>query len=249
MRIGRSLITTLIRHFVFMMNSDSNLISLIENFPVSASIKESDTGKYVINNCHNLRQFGVGHWRDIAGLRIEDIKFHQPEWGAHYARSVEMLDISTRETKTHAIGRHRFIDNYGDVQMEEMTKFPIIGIAGNVIGIATYRHDITRTLPPIGIYRLYRNFYQIADAIKRALIFFGVESSFISPPTEAQICTFLLKVERYSNKEVARFMGVSDRTVECHCVALRNKIVDGDLARAAFLLTRNLSCGDDSIQY
>lgn len=231
------------------MKSDSKLLSLIENFPVPASLKESDTGKYVFSNCHNLRQFGVGHWRDVVGLRIDDLKFHQPEWGRHYARSVEMLDVAARETKVHATGRHRFIDNSGDVQLDEMTKFPIVGFNGNVIGIVTYRRDVTRTISPIYIYRLYRNFYQIADAIKRALIFFGVESSFISPPTEAQICTFLLKVERYSNKEVARFMGISDRTVECHCVALRNKIVDGDLARAAFLLTRNLSCGDDSIQY
>lgn len=249
MRKGRSLISGSIKHAAIMMKSDSNLISLIENFPVSASLKESDTGRFIINNDHNLRQFGIENWRDITGLRIQDISFPQSEWGRQYARSVEMLDIAVRETKSPTIRRSRFIDKSGGVQMEEVTKLPIFGFHGRVLGIVSYRYDVTRSLPPISIYQLHRHFYPVVEAIKRSLVFFGVETHFLFLPTEAQICTFLLRSERYSNKEVARFMGISDRTVECHCTALRNKIVDGDLAHAIFTLKRNMSCDGNSIQY
>lgn len=249
MRKGRSLISGPIKHSALMMKSDSKLIGLIENFPVSASLKESDTGRFIINNHHNLRQFGIENWRDITGLRIQDISFPQSEWGRQYARSVEMLDIAVRESKSPTIRRGRFIDKCGDVQMEEVTKLPIFGFHGKVLGIVSYRHDVTRTLPPISIYQLYRHFHPVAEAIKRSLVFFGVDKHFLSLPTEAQTCTFLLRSERYSNKEVARFMGISDRTVECHCAALRNKIVDGDLAHAILTLKRNMSCDRNSIQY
>ena len=232
-----------------MMKSDSKLICLIENFPVSASLKESDTGRYVINNIHNLRQFGLQDWRDVTGLRIQDLAFPTTAWGRQYARSVEMLDIAARETKSAVSARHRFMDSDGGVQMEEATKFPIFGFNGNVLGIVSYRHDVTRTLPPIRIYQLYRHFYPALEAIKRSLVFFGVETRFLSLPTEAQICAFLLRSERYSNKEIGRFMGISDRTVECHCAALRNKIVGGALTQALHILKRNMLCDEDSIQY
>jgi len=231
------------------MKTDSNLISLIENFPVSASLKESDTGRYVINNVHNLRQFGIRDWRDIAGLRIQDIAFPTTEWGKQYVRSVERLDIAARETRSPVSARHRFIDSGGGVQMEEATKFPIFGFNGKVLAIVSYRHDVTRTLPPIRIYQLYRYFYSAADAIQRSLVFFGVDTHFLFLPTEAQIYAFLLRAERYSNKEIGRFMGISDRTVECHCAALRNKIVGGDLSHTLRILRKKMLCDENSIQY
>ncbi|VVE27338.1 LuxR family transcriptional regulator [Pandoraea horticolens] len=55
MRTGRSLISSSIKYAAHMTKSDSNLFSLTENFPVPASLKEADTGRYVINNVHNLR--------------------------------------------------------------------------------------------------------------------------------------------------------------------------------------------------
>lgn len=59
------------------MTSHSALLSLIESFPVSASLKEADTGKYIINNAHNARQFGVENPADLVGLTIRDIDFKQ----------------------------------------------------------------------------------------------------------------------------------------------------------------------------
>ncbi|WP_246178322.1 LuxR C-terminal-related transcriptional regulator [Pandoraea horticolens] len=159
-----------------------------------------------------------------------------------------MLDIAARETKSPAIQRSPFVDSRGNVQMDEITKFPIFGFNGKVLGIVTYRHDITRTIPPVRVYQIHRYFHPIAEAIKRSLVFFGADTDFLFLPTEAQIYVFLLRSERYSNKEIARFMGISDRTVECHCATLRNKIVDGDLAHVIHILKRKMSCDENSIQ-
>lgn len=214
------------------MKSESAIISFINNFPVSASLKDTHTGKYIVNNRHNSRQFGVEDPRDIEGLTIRDLGFRQTEWGNQYAQSIEKHDFLTNEKRTSVTRRNVFLDDSGDVQMEEMTKFPITGVRGNVLGIATFRHDITRTLPPINIFQLNRKLYGASDAIDRTMTFLQIKSFFITPPTEAQLRVFLLKAERLTNKEISIALGISDRTVECHSDAVRNKIANDSLSAA-----------------
>jgi hypothetical protein len=230
------------------MKSDSAVISFIENFPVSASFKEADTGRYIVNNAYNSRQFGVENPKDLEGLTIRDLNFCQPEWGKQYSGMIEELDFNAREKKSHMLGRHQFIDNHGEVQLEEMVKFPVLGSRGNILGIVTYRHDITPVLSPNNIYHLYRGFYDAKNAIKRVLVCLEVDQYFVAQPTEAQFRVFLLKAERFANKEVAKFLGTSDRTVECHLVALRNKVVEGNLSRVLSLVKWSSGCADNSIQ-
>ncbi len=227
------------------MKSDSAIISCIENFPVSASLKEADTGKYIVNNVYNSRQFGIPYPMDLVGLRIEDLRFCQSEWGKRYANAIGMLDFSAREKKSHVLGRHKFLDHGGEAQLEEMVKFPVLGFRGNVLGIVTYRHDITSTLTPGNLYRLYRNFYDVRKSIRRVLDCLQVNQYFVVPPTDAQFRVFLLKAERFTNKEVAKFLGTSDRTVECHLDALRNKVVEMNLPRVLSLVKWNTSCAQN----
>jgi hypothetical protein len=229
------------------MKSNSELISLIENFPVSASFKEADTGKYIVNNSYFSRQFGVENPMDLVGITIRDLKFRQQEWGTQYVTMIEKLDFHAREKKSHVLGRNQFLDDSGEAQLEEMVKFPVLGSRGNILGIVTYRHDITPTLPPNSLYRLYRNFYDAKSAIKRVLTCLEVDQYFVTPPTDAQFRVFLLKAERFANKEIGKFLGMSDRTVECHLAALRNKAVDGNLSPVLSLVKWNTPCASDSI--
>jgi hypothetical protein len=227
------------------MKPDSALLSLIENFPVSASLKEADTGRYVINNAYNARQFGIDNPMDLVGLTIHDVNFRQSQWGVEYAKAIAKLDFLARERKTHLLGRHQFLDDSGEAQLEEMVKFPVLGSRRNILGIVTYRHDLTATLPPIQLYQLHRNFYEPRHAISRVLSYMKLDAFFSTQPTEAQLRVFLLKAERFSNKEVAKFLGVSDRTVESHLAALRGKVVDGNLARVLSLVKWNTVCPAD----
>jgi DNA-binding CsgD family transcriptional regulator len=227
------------------MKPDSTLLSLIENFPVSASLKEAETGRYVITNAYNAQQFGIDNPADLIGLTIHDLNFRQSQWGIEYAKAIEKLDFLARENKTHMLGRHRFLDDSGEARLEEMVKFPVLGSRRNILGIVTYRHDVTPTLPPIQLYQLHRSFYEPSSAISRVLAYLNLEPYFIAKATEAQFKVFLLKAERLSNKEAARFLGLSDRTVESHLAALRSKVVDGNLARVLSLVKWNTVCPAD----
>jgi DNA-binding CsgD family transcriptional regulator len=229
------------------VKSDCAIVSFIENFPVSASLKEADTGKYIVNNAYNSMQFGVKNPKDLAGLTIKDLKFRQPDWGAQYATMIEKLDFRAREKKSHVLGRHQFLDDNGEAQLEEMVKFPVLGSRRNILGIVTYRHDLTPTLPPSNLYHLYRKFYDAANAIKRVLVCLEIDQYFVALPTDAQFRVLLLKTERFTNKEIAKFFGISDRTVECHLDALRHKVNDGNLAHVLSLVKWNTLCADDSI--
>lgn len=230
------------------MKPDSALLSLIENFPVSASLKEADTGRYIISNAYNARQLGIDNPADLIGLTIHDVKFRHSQWGMEYANAIEKLDFLAREKKTHMLGRHRFLDDSGEARLEEMVKFPVLGSRADILGIVTYRHDVTPTLPPIQLYQLHQSFYGPRSAIIRVLAYLKLDQCFIAKPTEAQFKVFLLKAERFSNKEVARFLALSDRTVECHLAALRNKVVDGNLARVLSLVKWNTACVADPIR-
>ena len=213
------------------IKTDSLLVSLIESFPVPASFKEADTGRYIVSNAHNSRQLGIENPLDLIGLTINDVRLCQPEWGAQYARAIENLDFRARESKSHVVGKHRFLDDNGEVRFEEMVKFPVLGAAKNILGIVTYRHDVTSTLGPTALYGMYRTFYRTDDAIGRVMLCLKIGCFFVAPPTDAQFRIFLMKLERLSNKEIANCVGASVRTVECHLNALRNKIVDGNLNR------------------
>jgi len=226
------------------MRSDDELISLIRSFPIPASFKEADTGKYIVSNSANSVQLGVSNPDDLIGLTIHDIKFCEPEWGARYANMIARLDFRARDGKTFVMGRHRFLDDNGDAQYEHMTKFPVLGIRRNILGIVTYRQDRTETLPPSELYRLYRDFYKTPEAIRRVLVCLDVEASFIISPTDTQFRVFLAKAERHANKDIARLLGMSPRTVECHLDALRNKVVDGDLRRVFAQIKRGAPCVD-----
>lgn len=128
-----------------------------------------------------------------------------------------------------------------------MVKFPVLGSHGNILGIVTYRHDITHTLPPIALYQLNRCFYDAKSSIKRVLAYLTLDAWFTAPPTDAQLRVFLLKAERFSNKEVARFLNMSDRTVDSHLAALRGKVPDGNLAYVLSQVKWNIACVGDSI--
>lgn len=231
------------------MKSDSAVISLIENFPVSASLKEIGTGKYIINNVHNSRQFGVENPMDLVGLTIHDLKFCQPEWGVRYANIIEKLDFCAIERKSHVIGRHQFLNDCGEVQLEEMAKFPVLSSRRKILGIVTYRNDITHTLTPSALYRLYRDFYDSVNSIVRISACLEVDRYFVALPTDAQFRVFLLKLERLTNKEIAKSIGASFRTVECHLDALRNKIVDGNLLRVLSRVKWGDSCACELAKY
>jgi len=214
------------------MKSHIALIELVETCPNPASFKEADTGKYIVNNAANARQFGILDPNDLIGLTVHDLKFSQPVWGIQYANAIEKLDFLASDEKRFVTDRHLFLDDSGDVQYEKLTKFPVLGLRKNVLGIVTYRHDLTHTIPLADLCALYEQFYEKAETITRLLQHFKIDTNFITQPSEGQFNVLLQKAHGYSTKEIAKRLDLAPRTVDSHMAALRTKAVDGGLSSA-----------------
>ncbi|WP_158899276.1 LuxR C-terminal-related transcriptional regulator [Burkholderia sp. L27(2015)] len=210
----------------------SELIKLIETCPCPASFKEADTGKYIVNNACNARQFGVLNPKDLNGLTINDLKFAQPTWGAQYASTIEKLDFLASDEKRFVTDRHLFLDDSGEVRYEKLTKAPVLGLRKKILGIVTYRHDLTHTVPLADLCALYEQFYEKPEVITRLLQYFKIDTNFITQPSEGQFNVLLQKARGYSTKEIAKRLDLAPRTVDSHMAALRGKTVDGGLSSA-----------------
>jgi hypothetical protein len=215
------------------------------SFPTPASFKEADTGRYIVNNVENANQFGVSNPNDLIGLTIYDLTSFVPaKFGAQHADWVAKLDFDVREKLTVGRKLHSFLSPNGDIQYQETIKFPVLGNRRNVLGIVSYSQTRTESLPNAKLYCLYQEYYGRKEAVMRTLTSLGVSSSFHIPPTDTQFRVFLAKAERYANKDIARLLGMSPRTVECHLDALRNKVLDGDLRRVFARIKRGAPCVD-----
>lgn len=211
------------------MLSDSTLIDLVRRLPISACYKEADTGRYIVNNLANSQVFGIESPDKVVGLTIRDLPFNQQSWGKRFGDVICRMDFAAQESKQPTHCRQRFLDGDGNARLEAILKIPVLGMRRNVIGIVTIGQDCTREYTPTQLYQLYRYFYAAPDAVRRVLLRLNLNTLFVSPPSDIQFRVLLYRAERYSTKEIARFLGLSPRTVDCHLRALRNKIFEGDL--------------------
>lgn len=233
------------------MHSESQFISVIENYPSSANFKEVDTGKYVVANRKFARSVGACEPGDLLGLTVRDLPRIAAQAGAtpwrekqvaeHKQKVLKLgqLDFLVQEKKKTMQSNFVFCDaERGDVRYEQVVKLPIFDPMRRVIGIATYQNDMAATLSLSEIYELNRRFHDVPEAIKRVLDYIGVAPYFTSLPTEAPFRIFLAKAERHSSKAIARNLGISNRTVEYQLDILRNRVVDGDLRRVLASVNR-----------
>jgi Bacterial regulatory proteins, luxR family/PAS fold len=220
------------------MKSHSELISLIEKFPQPTTFKAADTGKYIFSNVANSKNYGVLFPEELVGLTVHDLNFAQPAWRTRFAQKITELDLRVREEKTLVTGKRSMLLNSGAILYEELVKFPVLDASKRVLGIVSYTQDLTVALSGTELYRQYLCVYNKLDAIQRVLVHLKVDASFTLLPTEAQFRVFLEKAQGYENKEIAKRLGFSPRTVETHLAALRNKVVGDDLRRALSLAKR-----------
>jgi len=220
------------------MQANSELTSTIEHYPYPAYLKEADTGKFIVSNVNAAQRWGLHDPNGFIGLTLHDMPYAKTPWGARHASMISELDVRVRHTKNPVLSRHPFLDANGDAQWVEIIKSPALGMRQALLGIATYRRDLTDTLSYAQVFDLYREFYGAPQAIRRTLAYLGIEQCFAVQPTEAPFRILLHKADRYSHKQVARMLGISHRTVDFQIDVLRNQVVDGDLARVLSLIRR-----------
>jgi hypothetical protein len=217
------------------MKSESALIDVVTNHAYTANLKEAGNGKYIACSVSNARRLGMAGPTAVVGLTINDMQYAKSEWGARHAALMAEMDFRACDEKICVSSRQPFIDADGLISLEEVTKAPVLGKHRNVIGIVSFQQDLTATCSIEELYGLYRSFFGAYRSIRHMLIYLGVEQCFAKQPSETQFRVFLGKVERLSSKQIAKRMGISPRTVDCHLRALGNRTQDGDLLRVSAL--------------
>jgi hypothetical protein len=219
------------------MKPSSELTSVIERYPHSASFKTQDTGTYLFANRRFAEDVGATSADALIGLTVHDLRFASSPTGSVQAAELARLDAAACSGRDMARRCFAFCKtDSGDLQFDEVIKLPVIGRCNKVIGVVTFQNDFTSTLTPMKVFLSYRQFYNSAEAVKRTLRFLGIEQYFVAVPTEAPFKIFLAKAERLSNKQIGRMLGLSPRTVDYQVNALRNRLIDGDLRRVLDLV-------------
>ncbi len=221
------------------MKTESELISILEKFPHPVTLKTSDTGKYLFSNAANARMFNVEDPKELIGLTVRDLKYPQVEAGLQFSRQIEAFDFHVREHKTMIAQKQSRLVCDGVVFHEELVKFPLLGMAQQVVGVFTYARDLTGELTSTQLYGQYRGFYDKQDAIERVLDHLELREAFAVLPTETQLLVFLDKAEGRTEKEIAERFKVCPSRVAQHVEAMNKKLIGADLIQTLAMLKQS----------
>jgi DNA-binding CsgD family transcriptional regulator len=204
------------------MKSESQLFDLIKVLPNPLNFKEPKSGKYVCANDLSARQVGLESAQQMVGLTVHDLDFSQSEWGNALAEKIAKMDYLVREKKAPVGDTATFL-NHEILIHETVTKFPILGHRGNVLGIVTFNQELTQCLCHRSLYRLYKKICG-KQAIEKLLHHLEVACWFFTLPTEMELLVLLERAAGNVDKEIAKAYDVSTRTIETHFVNLRTKL-------------------------
>jgi len=222
------------------MNLESKLYDFSKVLPNPVNFKEPKSGKYLFSNELSATLVGVASAEQMVGLTVRDLNFSlsQSPWGDALAEKIIQMDRHVREKKTAINDTAAFLKPNGILIVETVTKFPMLGASGNLVGIATVNQELTHRLSHHLLFDLYKNTCGKKLATRKFLRHVGVESWFFKPPTEAELLVLIERAAGKVDKEIARAQGISTRTIETHFVNLRSKL-KGDALSNILACLRN----------
>src|ERR1700692_2361665 len=138
------------------MNSESQLFDFIKTVSNPTIFKEPKSGKFILANESNAKILGLESPDQLVGLTVRDINFSQSQWGRPWAENIEKMDWLAQDKKCAVETTHPFLDKGGLLRYAAMTKSPIFGNSGKVLGIITSSQELTQPLSHNSLYYLYK---------------------------------------------------------------------------------------------
>ena len=212
-----------------MMNepiSFSTIEMLIHSMPLHAILKDAKSGKCLDINQSHLSVYGFSKPSDMQGNTVWDVNNFMSQMWLDNARQVEQFDAEVLHTRKPLIKPMRiWLNSQGQVWAHYMSKVPIIGSNGNVIGILGTSQDLTNTLTLSELYQQYCNFYiDRKNAIKLFLGHINMSQFFHTLPSHAETMVLISKKTLLTNKAIAHYLKISEGTVENHINHLCDKL-------------------------
>lgn len=198
---------------------DEALFDFADAMPEPAHIKDVHNGRYIFSNNSNLQVYNLKHVDDLLGKTVHDLdRFMRPYWGDDFAQQIAYLDhlVSNKQT-TQSLQNRIFLDQYGLINVQNMTKMPILGHTNQPQAILTLSFDLTHKTDGMYLLALYKkHYFKKSDAIYYFCKHLNIVDFFTSQLTEKEVLCLLYMKQYQCQKHVAHAMNVSLKTVETH---------------------------------
>lgn len=207
--------------------TESSLYEYVSSFPEPAHLKDPKTARYIFSNQHNLKIYGLQKSREIVGLTVHDLdRFMKPYWGSAFVDKIDELDqVVLKERITIKDSNRVFLDKFGLVHIQDMSKVPILSKTNAVIAILTTSFDVTHKLSRNNILRIYQKIYSKNRDINCFFMKHIMIADFFDEVLSSrEISCLLHMVENNSHKHISSKMNISPRTVESHLGSISNKL-------------------------
>lgn len=202
------------------------LYDFISAFPEAAHLKDINNKKYIFSNKHNLKIYGLNDPAKIIGLTVHDLDdFMRPYWGEGFSDKISELDNRIAQEQVLITDNNRvFLDKFGFVHIQNMTKAPIVNTSNKTIAILTTSFEVTGQLNYFHLFSIYKKIYpQKRKACLYFMQYLKIEKFFLEILSEKEMICFLLMAESKSYKQIADKMSISNKTVETHIRNIANK--------------------------
>lgn len=207
--------------------SDSALYDFIQAFPEAAHLKDPQSMRYLCSNQHNLKIYGMENPRSIEGLTVFDLDgFMRPYWGDKFASKIYNFDaLVVQQNMTMTDNQRVFLDKFGLIHFQNMTKTPISGRDSQVTAILTTSFDVTKHVSRFDIFKHYLEIYPVKrKACLHMMVHMNVDMFFNDVLTEKEMECLLHMIENKTHKNIANKMVIALRTAEYHVNNIINKL-------------------------
>jgi PAS domain-containing protein len=204
------------------------IAEFIRLVPGVATLKDSETGRYILGNEYAVEFFGLTP-DEIIGKTVHDLNIELEEGGkAAFIKTIEEIDARVVRYRCPEFSRHVYITHEGFIRIQSQVKTPILDEKGDCIAIVTYDHDLTVRHGLWRVYAFYKKHYKEQKmAIRLFLASAKTIECFQELPTDAETLTMIAMCTDIRYKEVAKMRQISQKTVACHICSIHSKLKAG----------------------
>ncbi len=210
----------------FKLNNNA-LYDFVLAFPEPAHIKDPHSKKYICSNKHNLKVYGLDKPEQLVGLTVHDLdEFMKPYWGKEFANRIDNFDdIVLKKNTTFSDENRVFLDKFGLVHIQNMTKAPILNSRNKVSAILTTSFDITGRINRFIIFDKYREIYKKKrEACLFLMRHMRIDMFFTEVLSEKEMLCLLHMTGNNAHKNLILKMNITNKTVESHIHNIINKL-------------------------
>lgn len=203
------------------------LFDFVLAFPEPAHLKDPYSKKYICSNIHNLKVYGIDKPEQVVGLTIHDLdSFMKPYWGKEFANQIDNFDeVVLKQNTTLTIENRVFLDKFGLVHIQNMTKLPVLNFENKVSAILTTSFDITERINRFFIFDKYREIYKKKkEACFYLMKHLRIDMFFLETLSEKEMLCLLYMTENNTHKNLTQKMHITNKTVESHINNITNKL-------------------------